>query len=325
MYKEYIYFHIPTKEEINEAHKRIKPFIHQTPILHSERLNKMAGAQLFFKCENFQKAGAFKSRGASNAILSLNKMEQSFGVCTHSSGNHAQALARAAALLGIQSHIVMPDNAPQVKIDAVKEYGGKIRFCKPILKEREATLRQVQDETKAIEIHPYDNLKVIEGQATAAKEIYEETENIDFIIAPVGGGGLLSGTALASSYFSPKTKVLAAEPQGANDAYQSFNSKKFVPSQNPETMADGLLTSLGKYTFPIVLKYVDDILLVSEKEIVEAMKLIYQNLKIVIEPSSAVVLAAILRNKKRFEGKRIALILSGGNIDLQYLTKIFAS
>ena len=324
MKKDFIYFNLPTKENIQDAHQRILDKVHRTPLLSSARINELVSAELFFKCENMQKAGAFKSRGAVNALFSLKKSELRNGVCTHSSGNHAQALARAAQLAGVPAYIVMPENAPHVKVDAVKAYGGKITFCEATLEAREQTLSEVKAKTKAKEIHPYDNLKIIEGQATCAKEIYEEEPNLDFILAPVGGGGLLSGTALATHYWSPQTQVYATEPEGAADAYASFNSRAFVPSIHPKTMADGLLTSLGDYTFPIMLKFVDNVLLVSEKEIVEALKIIMQYLKIVVEPSSAVPLAAILKNKEVFEGKRISIILSGGNVDMQNLVKLLS-
>lgn len=323
MVKDYIFFNLPKIENIREAAELIRPYVHRTPILSSQTLNSILGCDLFFKCENMQKVGAFKSRGAVNAVFSIPDFHVRNGVCTHSSGNHAQALARAAKLRGVPAYIVMPENAPKVKIDAVRDYGGIISFCKPTLEARESTLARVAAETGAKEIHPYDNLKVIEGQATAAMEVFDELQNLDIIMAPVGGGGLLSGTALSTSYLSPQTTVIAAEPKGADDAFQSFTSRKFYPSESPNTIADGLLTSLGKYTFPIILKYVDEIITVEETLIVEAMKLIMQRLKIVIEPSSAVPLAAILSNPERFKGKRIAMILSGGNLDFDMLNKLF--
>ena len=309
MMKDYIFFHIPDRQEIEEAAARIAPHIHRTPLLHSEKLDELAGCRIFFKAENLQKAGAFKSRGAVNAVLSLSKKEALFGVCTHSSGNHAQALARAAALQGMPAYIVMPDNAPRVKVEAVKAYGGKITFCPPTLHDRETTLKQVITATKATEIHPYDNLKVIEGQATAAREIFEDLPHPDYLIA--------------ARHFSPATGVIAAEPQGADDAFRSFRGRKFFPSVNPQTMADGLLTSLGKYSFPIMLRYVDDVMTVTEEQIVEAMKLIYSRLKTVVEPSGAVGLAAVLAHKEKFRDKTLAVILSGGNIDLNQLKSLF--
>jgi threonine dehydratase len=313
------YKSIPLKNDIIQAAIRIKDYIHQTPVLKSNLLNAQFGCELFFKCENFQKAGAFKSRGAINALLSLDKTQLKNGVCTHSSGNHAQALARAANKLNIKAYIVMPKNAPLVKISAVKQYKGIITFCEPNLATRESTLNDIVQETGATKIHPYNNQMIICGQATAAKELFEEVENVHNIIAPVGGGGLLSGTALSARYFSPDTKVIAAEPEKANDAFRSFYEGKFIPSKNPDTIADGLLTSLGSITYPIILKHVDQIITANEDNIIAAMKLIWERMKIIIEPSSAVPLAAIMENKIDIKGKRIGVILSGGNVDLAKL------
>jgi len=310
---------IPKRADVLKAATRIGKYIHNTPILSSENLNELFGCQLFFKCENLQKAGAFKSRGAVNAVFSLRDDEVINGVGTHSSGNHAAALSRAALLRGIEAHIVMPENSSKVKIAAVKHYGGKITFCKPTLSSRETTLKKVIDKTGALEIHPYDDPRIIAGQATAAMEVFKKIGNLDIIMAPVGGGGLLSGTALATKYFSPKTKVIAAEPDQADDAFRSFNAKKFIPSVNPDTIADGLRTSLGEWTFPIILQNVDDIVTVSENAIVQAMKLIWQRMKIIVEPSSAVPLAAILENKVEHKDKKIGIIFSGGNVDLDDL------
>lgn len=308
---------IPNKSDILIASERIQPYIHQTPVLTSATFNQLFDAALFFKCENFQKAGAFKSRGAVNAVFSLTKAEAEKGVATHSSGNHAQALARAASIRGIPSYIVMPSNSPQVKIDAVKQYGGNIAFCKPTLKDREDTLRQVIQKTAAIEIHPYDNYTIIAGQATAAQELLEEIPELDLILCPVGGGGLLSGTALSASFFGKETKVIACEPDGADDAMRSFKAGKIIPSINPNTIADGLLTSLGERNFPIIQQYVADIVTVSEESIVKAMQMIYERMKIVVEPSAVVPLAALMEQKVMARNKRIGLILSGGNIDLE--------
>jgi threonine dehydratase len=288
-------------------------------VFTNSAINKIFDANLFFKCENFQKVGAFKFRGATNAVFSLNDSELEFGVATHSSGNHAQALALAAKNRGIKANIVMPEDSSKVKIAAVKEYGGNIIFCKPTLVAREETLKKVIEETNSIEIHPYDNYKIIAGQATAAKELIEEIENLDIIIAPVGGGGLLSGTALAAHYFSPKTKVFAAEPIKANDAFSSFYSNKFIPSINPQTIADGLRTSLGDFTFPIILQHVHEIYTCSEQKIIETMKLVWERMKIIIEPSSAVALAILFEKNIDIKGKRIGIIISGGNVDLMDL------
>lgn len=309
----------PGIETINQAHHRIKNYIHRTPIHSSHLLNEIIGAEIYFKCENFQKVGAFKSRGAVNAVYSLTQNQLKFGVCTHSSGNHAQALARAAKLRDIKAFIVMPENAPIVKVNAVKQYGGEITFCKPTLEARESTIKKIINKTGATEIHPYNDYRIIAGQATAAKELLEDQPALDIIMAPVGGGGLLSGTALVTRYLSPKTRVIAAEPENANDAYRSFNAKKLYPSINPDTIADGLLTSLGTLTFPIILEYVDQIVTVSEPAIIDAMKLIWERLKIIIEPSSAVPLASMMENKFNFRNKKVGIIISGGNIDLSEL------
>jgi threonine dehydratase len=287
--------------------------------MQSSSVNLITGCKIFFKCENFQKAGAFKSRGASNALFKHLEKAKKHGVATHSSGNHAQALARVANYAGIKAFIVMPENSNPLKIAAVREYGGLITFCQPTLQAREETLQQVMVETGAIEIHPYDNPDIIAGQATAAKELIEEMPRADMIIAPVGGGGLLSGTALASHYFSQGTPVIAAEPFQANDAWQSFQSKSYIPSVAPNTIADGLRTSLGELTFPIIMKHVDDILTVSEQGIIDAMKLIWLRMKIIIEPSAAVVPAAILEHPEVFKNKTVGAILSGGNADIYHL------
>jgi threonine dehydratase len=310
---------LPGREDIVAVAHDIHPYIHRTPVLTSNNLDALAGTSLFFKCENFQKAGAFKSRGATNAVLSLSQEQLENGVCTHSSGNHAAALSRAAGLRGADAFIVMPENSSRVKIAAVKQYGGKITFCKSNLKSREETLKAVMAKTGAIEIHPYNDYRIIAGQATAALELLEDIKDLDIVLAPVGGGGLLSGTALAVTYFAPGTRVLAAEPAGADDAYRSFYEGQFIPSENPNTIADGLLTSLGTLTFPIIQQHVSDILRVSENTIIMAMKLIWERMKIIVEASSAVPFAAVLENRNIFAGKRTGIIISGGNIDLQKL------
>lgn len=310
---------IPTLEEIRQAALRIKPFVHRTPVLTCQTLNRMVDAELFFKCENFQKVGAFKFRGATNAVLSLTDAEAGKGVCTHSSGNHAQALALAATNRGIKSYIIMPRTAARVKIDGVKGYGGEVILCEPTLHARESTSADIQKKTGALFIHPYDNLIIITGQATAALELNEEVKNLEIVMAPVGGGGLLSGTALATRYLSSTTQVIAAEPKEADDAYRSFKSGSFVSSENPTTIADGLLTSTGEITFPLIQKYVTDIVTVTEENIVAAMKHTWERMKIIIEPSSAVPFGAILENRSQFKGKRIGIIISGGNVDLANL------
>jgi len=307
---------LPTFEDIRAAHERIRPYIHHTPVLSSKSIDEIVGAELFFKCENLQKVGAFKFRGACNSVFSLSDEEAINGVCTHSSGNHAAALALAARMRGIPAYIVMPENAPEIKKIAVAGYGAQITFCKPTLEARESTLKKVAEQTGATEIHPYNYFNVICGQGTSAKELIEEIGLLDIVMAPVGGGGLLSGTAISTKALLPEAKVIAAEPTGADDAFRSFYSKTLVPSVSPKTIADGLLTSLGSLTFPIILNEVDQIATVSEKKIVEAMRMIWERMKIIIEPSSAVPLAAILENKINVKGRKVGIILSGGNVDL---------
>ncbi len=310
---------IPNRQDILAATERIAPFIHHTPVLQSYLLDELVGASLFFKCENFQRVGAFKMRGATNAIRSLKEEDFKKGVATHSSGNHAAALSLAARDLGVKAYIVMPDNSSKVKIAAVKQYGGQITFCKPTVEAREEMLSGIISSTKAIEIHPYNNSYIIAGQATAAKELIEDVKSLEVIIAPVGGGGLLSGTALSAHYFSPSTTVIAAEPLNADDAFRSFRSGKIEPVSPKQTIADGLRTSLGSLTFPIIYNNVSEILTVSEDSIIEAMRLIWTRMKIIIEPSSAVPFAAILSNKEKFKNKKIGIIISGGNVDLDHL------
>jgi threonine dehydratase len=306
----------PDKNCICKAAARIKPYVHHTLVLTCRNLDELVGAEIFFKCENLQKAGAFKSRGAVNAVFSLGKDQMQRGVATHSSGNHAAALSRAAALRDMKAYIVMPENSSRVKVEAVRHYGGVITFCKPTLQDREDTLARVIGETGALEIHPYNDYRVIAGQATAAKELFEEVPALDVVMAPVGGGGLLSGTALSANYFSPSTRVIAAEPEGADDAFRSLKEGKILPSVNPHTVADGLLTSLGTRTFPIIREHVERIITVDDTTIIRAMKLIWERMKIVIEPSSAVPFAALLADSLDLRGKRIGIILSGGNVDL---------
>ncbi|MBN1226843.1 MAG: pyridoxal-phosphate dependent enzyme [Deltaproteobacteria bacterium] len=309
----------PTIQEIENAHKRIKPYIHRTPVLTSSILNEMCNAAIFFKCENFQKAGAFKIRGATNAVFSATKKANKNGVATHSSGNHGAAIALAAQWGKVKSYVVMPENSPDVKKAAVANYGAKIIFCKPTLEAREETLAKVIDNTGADFIHPYNDYRVITGQGTAALELYEDIPDLDCVIVPVGGGGLISGTVIALSAISPKTLVFGAEPKNADDAYRSFLSGKIMPSNNPETIADGLRTSLGNLTFPIIKRYVKSIIPVSEEMIVSSMRLIWERMKIIVEPSSAVALGALSTEGREFSGKRIGIIISGGNVDLDKL------
>ena len=309
----------PTKLDIIDAHERIKNQIHRTPLLSSISLNEMLGCRLYFKCENLQKVGAFKFRGASNAVLSLGDDKLQKGVATHSSGNHAAALALAAKMKNIPAYIVMPHTAPEIKKKAVQSYDAHIKFCEPTLKSREDELTKIINETGATFIHPYDNYSVIAGQATAAKEIFEEFNNIDYLFSPVGGGGLLSGSCLSKQYFSPNTKVIGAEPKGADDAFRSIRDGVIYPSINPKTICDGLLTQLSERTFNIITEFVSEIITVDEESIIAAMKLIWERMKIIVEPSGAVTLAAVINNKEKFEDKNVALILSGGNVDLEKL------
>ena len=306
----------PSWEEIEQAATRIEPYIHRTPVLTSQSINQMVGASLYFKCENFQKVGAFKIRGAMNAIFSLDKEEVERGVATHSSGNHAQAVALGAKTRGTKAWIVMPRTAPKVKKAAVLGYGAEVIPCEPTLQARESTLQKVVEETGAHFIHPFDDWRVITGQATAAKELIEEVGEMDGLITPVGGGGLLSGTALTTHYLLPGAKVYAGEPLGADDAAQSFRSGQLIPSTNPQTIADGLLTSISEKTFAVMRAHVTEIITVGDEEIIGAMRLIWERMKIIIEPSCAVPFAAILKEKERFAGQKIGIILTGGNVDL---------
>lgn len=310
---------VPKAEDIIAVEERIKTFVHRTPVFTSAIINAVAGCKVYFKCENLQKIGAFKMRGASNAIALLSKEEQKYGVATHSSGNHAQALAKAAEMAGIKAYIVMPQSAPKAKVDGVRRYGGELIFCESNLAARESTLADIQVKTGAVFIPPYDDYRIIAGQATAAKEFIEDTDLLHTIFAPVGGGGLLAGTALSARYFSPRTKVVGTEPQGADDAYRSFLTKSYIPQDNPNTISDCLLTSLGHKNFPIILQYVHDIYTVSDAETIEAMKLIWQHMKIIVEPGAAVPLAALIKNKAQYKNKRVGIILSGGNVDLENL------
>lgn len=309
----------PTSTAIASAAERIDKFIHHTPVFTSSSIGKIAGCEIFFKCENFQKAGAFKIRGAANAALLLNSRQRENGVATHSSGNHAQALALVAKSLGIPAFIVMPENSSRIKVNAVKGYGAEVHFCKPNLQAREEELKKVVDRTGATFIPPYDDYNIIAGQATAALELINEVPDLDLLLAPVGGGGLLSGTALSAHYFGKNIRVLGGEPAGAKDAFLSMQKGEVIPSVNPVTIADGLLTSLGEKNFPIIQQYVSEIWLADEPGILDAMILVWERMKIVIEPSSAVPLAALLNNKDKTVGRKVGMILSGGNFDIARL------
>ena len=303
-------------EDVQAAAQRIAPHAHRTPVLTSGAIDRMVDAEVFFKCENFQKVGAFKFRGACNAVSCLSQEELKRGVATHSSGNHAAALALAAGTAGSSAHIVMPSNAPAVKKAAVEGYGARITFCEPTLEAREQAMADVLRSERRLEIHPYNDPRIIAGQGTAALELLDEISDLDSVMAPVGGGGLLSGTAIVVSESATGIHVIAAEPAGADDAYRSLQEGRIVPSTEPTTIADGLLTSLGTLTYPIVKDRCDRIVTVSEDAIVEAMRHVWERMKIVIEPSAAVPVAALLERRDEVPGRRIGVILSGGNIDL---------
>jgi len=312
-----------TKASIEAAAIRIAPYIHNTPIMTSKSINALSGLDLYFKCENFQKIGAFKIRGGMNASLQLTKEQLEKGVATHSSGNHAQALAFAAKMLGIKAYIVMPESSPQVKVNAVRGYGAEVTICASNQAARESTLQAIVDQTGATFIHPYDNDEVITGQATCVKEIIEAMPDIDIVVTPVGGGGLLSGTCLGAHYFKPRLKVFAGEPEGAADAVLSIQSGKVEKAPFVNTIADGLLTTLSERTLEIIQAHVADILLVSEDEIKAALRLVYERMKIIIEPSCAVPLAAVLKNAHLFKDKKVGIILTGGNVDLSKFKEWF--
>lgn len=305
-----------TKEAVELAAKTIEPYIHRTPVLTSKSINELTGIDFYFKCENFQKIGAFKIRGGMNASLSLSPAQLKNGIATHSSGNHAQALAYAAKTLGIQAYIVMPKSSPQVKIDAVRGYGANVIICESNQAAREAALEKIVAETGAEFIHPYDDYRVITGQATCVKELIEEVPDLEIVITPVGGGGLLSGTCLGAQFFKPGLKVYGGEPDGAADAVLSIQSGKVEKAPFINTIADGLLTTLSEQTLAIIKEHVTDILLVSEEEIIAALRLIYERMKIIVEPSCVVPFAAAMRNAHLFKGKKVGIILTGGNVDL---------
>ncbi len=314
---------IPTLDDMLEAHERIKPYIHRTPVLTSRFLNELAGCEMFFKCENFQKAGAFKVRGASNAVFGLSDEDAKNGVCTHSSGNHALSLSYAAGQRGIPCNVVMPHSAPEAKKAAVRGYGGIITECQPSTTSREEVFAKVQAETGGDFVHPYNDPRVIAGQATCSREFLEQMEEIgekpDMVVAPIGGGGMISGTCLTLSNLAPDVKIYAAEPVNADDAARSFKAGHIIADDAPNTVADGLKVPLKDLTWHFVSNYVTDILTATEEEIVEAMKLTWTHMKIVIEPSCAVPLAVILKNKDVFAGKKVGVIITGGNVDLDKL------
>ena len=311
--------YIPTFNDVLAAHDRIKPYIHLTPVLTSRMMNELTGAELFFKCENLQKAGAFKARGASNAVFSLTDAQAAKGVATHSSGNHGTCLSYAAGRRGVPCTVVMPRTAPQAKKDAVKGYGGRVVECEPSTTSREAVFAEVVKETGAEFVHPYNDHRVIAGQATCSKELIEQVSGLDAVVAPIGGGGMVSGTCLTLSNLAPQIKIYAAEPEQADDAYRSFKAGHIIADDAPNTIADGLKVPLKELTWHFVRNHVTDILTASEDEIIEAMKLTWKRMKIVMEPSCAVPLATIIKNKHIFAGKRVGVIITGGNVDLDKL------
>ncbi len=305
--------------DLQEVYNRVQPHIHKTPILDSRLINELAGCKVYLKCENFQKAGAYKIRGATNAILQLSEEERSRGVVTHSSGNFAQAVSLAAKNLGVSAYIVMPTNAPKIKKEGTLSYGGIVTECEPTIEARERASRKIQKETGATFLHPSNDIHVIHGQGTACYELLQQESGFDYIITPIGGGGLIAGTCLFANGFSPKTKVIGAEPFAVDDAYRSLLSGKIETNKTTNTIADGLRTHLGNHNFPIILEHVDQIIRVTEEEIIRAMKLVWERMKIIIEPSSAVAVAAVLREKELFQGKKVGVIISGGNVDLENL------
>ena len=310
---------IPTYEDMLAAHKRIEPHIRRTPVRTSDHLDEISGARLFFKCENFQEPGAFKVRGAANAVFGLEGKQAEKGVATHSSGNHASCLSYAAMKRGVPCNVVMPHTAPQAKKDTVRRYGGNITECEPSTSAREEAFAKVQAETGGDFVHPYNDPRVVAGQGTCSKELIEQTDGLDMVVAPIGGGGMVSGTCLTLSTLAPETKVVAAEPEQADDAYRSFKAGKIIADDAPKSVADGLLVPLKDLTWHFVSRHVAEIFTVSEKEIVDAMKLAWKHLRVVAEPSSSVPLAAILKNPDAFKGKRVGVVVTGGNVDLDKL------
>ncbi|MBX4899794.1 pyridoxal-phosphate dependent enzyme [Rhizobium bangladeshense] len=311
--------YIPTLADVVAAHTRIRPHIHRTPVLTSSFINSHVGAELFFKCENFQKAGAFKARGASNAVFGLSDEQAARGVATHSSGNHGTCLSYAAGRRGIPCTVVMPRTAPQAKKDAVRGYGGRVVECEPSTSSREAVFAEVVAESGAEFVHPYNDARVIAGQATCSRELIEQVDGLDAVVAPIGGGGMVSGTCLTLSNLAPNIRIYAAEPEQADDACRSFKAGYIISDDAPNTVADGLKVPLKELTWHFLRNHVTDILTASEEDIVDAMKLIWKRMKIVMEPSSAVPLATIIKNREVFAGQRIGVIITGGNVDLDTL------
>jgi len=310
-------------QDIVDAHERIRDYVLWTPVMTSSTIDKLTDCQVFFKCENFQRVGAFKFRGAFNTVSQLSEEERKKGVIAHSSGNHAQALALAASLSGIKATIVMPKNSPQVKVNATRGYGAEIVFCENSIESRVQRANELIEKNGYVLIHPYNDERIIAGAGTAAMELIEEVDGLDYMFAPVGGGGLLSGTSIATKGLCPESVVIAVEPANADDAFRSFRDGKIYPSIKPNTIADGLRTQLGKVTFEIIQEYVDSIITVTEEEIVDAMRLLWERMKLVVEPSGAVSLAGLLKMKDELSNKRVGVIISGGNIDLtEFFSKL---
>ena len=308
-----------TLKDIEAAHERIRPFIHRTPVFTNSSLNKLSGAELYFKCDNFQKAGSFKIRGATNTVEQLTIEELNRGVATTSSGNHGAALSMAVTRRGGKTKVVMPNNTPEIKVNNVERNGGEVVWCEPEQESRESVLKELIEKTGAVVVHPYNDERIMAGQGTCAKELLEDYPDLDTIVSPVSGGGLLSGTLLSSKALKANIQVFGAEPVEADDAYRSLKLGKIVPNETINTICDGLRAQIGTLTFPVIADLVDDIITVTEEEIIDSMRMIWERLKMIVEPSSSITLGAILKNKDRFNGKKVGLIISGGNVDLDHL------
>ena len=308
-----------TLKDIEAAHERIRPLIHRTPVLTNNSLNELSGAELYFKCDNFQKAGSFKSRGATNTVEQLTIEELDRGVATTSSGNHGAALSMAVTRRGGKTKVVMPNNTPEIKVNNVERNGGEVVWCEPEQESRESVLKELIEETGAVVVHPYNDERIMAGQGTCAKELLEDHPGLDVIVSPVSGGGLLSGTLLSSKALKTDIQVFGAEPAEADDAYRSLKLGKIVPNETINTICDGLRAQIGGLTFPVISDLVDDIITVTEEEIIDSMRMIWERLKMIVEPSSSITLGAVLKNKDRFNGKKVGLIISGGNVDLDHL------
>ena len=308
-----------TLKDIEAAHERIRPFIHRTPVFTNSSLNKLSGAELYFKCDNFQKAGSFKIRGATNTVEQLTIEELNRGVATTSSGNHGAALSMAVTRRGGKTKVVMPNNTPEIKVNNVERNGGEVVWCEPEQESRESVLKELIEKTGAVVVHPYNDERIMAGQGTCAKELLEDYQDLDTIVSPVSGGGLLSGTLLSSKALKANIQVFGAEPVEADDAYRSLKLGKIVPNETINTICDGLRAQIGTLTFPVIADLVDDIITVTEEEIIDSMRMIWERLKMIVEPSSSIALGAILKNKDKFNGKKVGLIISGGNVDLDHL------